>query len=93
MPGHGELDADPFDAKKHRDPRCLIVGCFYRDQRIALVFDGFDLFQQQLEPVQLPVDLISHVLRQRLSIAGSQFLKAPASILVERLVVGHTLRE
>src|SRR4051812_20173373 len=60
---------------------------------IALGFDGLDLFDQELEPVELPADLGLQALRKGATIARDQLLKPLPAVAVQRLVVADPLGE
>src|SRR3954466_15169484 len=60
---------------------------------IALGFDGLDLFDQELEPVEFPADLGLQALRKRATIARDQRLKPLPAVSVQGLVVADPLGE
>jgi len=68
----GELRADALEVERHG---CRRVGSLRREERSALVLDDFDLFDDQLEPVELSIDLRSDVSCQNASIAGSELFE------------------
>src|SRR4051794_32443606 len=60
---------------------------------IALGFDSLDLFDQQLEPVELAADLGLQALRKGATIARDQRLKPLPAVAVQGLVVANPLGE
>src|SRR5215212_11137612 len=60
---------------------------------IALGFDSLDLFDQELEPVELPADLGFQALRKRATIARDQLLKPLPTVAMQGLVVADPLGE
>src|SRR5215210_4482169 len=62
-------------------------------QGIPLGFDSLDLFDQELEPVELPADLGLQALRKGATIARDQRLKPLATVAVQGLVVADPLGE
>src|SRR4051812_6396448 len=60
---------------------------------IPLGFDSLDLFDQELEPVELPSDLGLQALRKGATIARDQFLEPLSTIAVQGLVVADPLGE
>src|SRR3954467_12248425 len=63
------------------------------EQCIPLGFDGLDLFDQELEPIELPADLGLQALRKGATIARDQFLKPLSTVSVQGLVVADPLGE
>ena len=59
---------------------------------IPLGFDSLDLFDQELEPIELPADLGLQALRKGATIARDQFLKPLPSVAVQGLVVADPSR-
>src|SRR3954464_6135118 len=60
---------------------------------IPLGFDSLDLFDQELEPVELAADLDLQALRKGATIARDQLLKPLATVSVQGLVVADPLSE
>src|SRR5205085_11213386 len=60
---------------------------------IPLGFDSLDLFDQELEPIELPADLGLQALRKGATIARDQFLKPLSTVAVQGLVVADPLGE
>src|SRR3954466_7196198 len=60
---------------------------------IPLGFDSLDLFDQELEPVELPADLGLQALRKRATIARDQLLKPLPAVPVQGFVVADPLGE
>src|SRR5881227_2588394 len=60
---------------------------------IPLGFDSLDLFDQELEPIELPSDLGLQALRKGATIARDQFLKPLSTVAVQGLVVADPLGE
>src|SRR5690349_7427396 len=60
---------------------------------IPLGFDSLDLFDQELEPIELPADLGLQALRKGATIARDQFLEPLPSVAVQGLVVADPLGE
>src|SRR3954453_5963854 len=60
---------------------------------IALGFDSLDLFDQELEPVELLSDLGLQALRKGAAIARDQLLTPLATVSVQGLVVADPLGE
>src|SRR3954454_24564874 len=63
------------------------------EQCIPLVFNSLDLFDHELEPVELPADLGLQALWKRATIARDQFLEPLPAVAVQRLVVADPLGE
>src|SRR3954454_20676280 len=63
------------------------------EQGIPLGFDSLDLFDQELEPIELPADLGLQALRKGATIARDQFLKPLSTVAVQGLVVADPLGE
>src|SRR3954471_1672145 len=63
------------------------------EQGIPLGFDSLDLFDHELEPVELPTDLGLQALWKRATIARDQFLEPLPAVAVQRLVVADPLGE
>src|SRR5215207_6253253 len=62
-------------------------------QGIPLGFNSFDLFDQELEPIELAADLGLQALRKRATIARDQRLEPLATVSVQGLVVADPLGE
>src|SRR4051794_3045249 len=60
---------------------------------IALGFDSLDLFDHELEPIELPADLGLQALRKGATIARDQVLKPLSTVAVQGLVVADPLGE
>jgi len=60
----GKLGSDALNVEQHRR-RCWRGGVFRGQQHIPLGLHGFDLLEQQLEPVKLTANLCLQMLRQR----------------------------
>jgi hypothetical protein len=60
---------------------------------IPLGLDSLDLFDQELEPVELPADLGLQAVRKGATIARDQRLKPLATVSVQGLVVADPLGE
>ena len=60
-------------------------------QGIALGLNSLDLFDQELEPVELPADLGLQALRKGATIARDQLLKPLPAVSVQGLVVADPL--
>ena len=63
------------------------------EQGIPLGLDSLDLFDQELEPVELPSDLGLQAIRKRATIARDQLLKPLPTVAVQGLVVADPLGE
>src|SRR4051794_6780999 len=63
------------------------------EQCIPLGFNSLDLFDHELEPVELPADLGLQALRKGATIARDQFLKPLSTVAVQGLVVADPLGE
>ena len=63
------------------------------EQGIPLGFDSLDLFDHELEPIELPADLGLQALRKGATIARDQFLKPLSTVAVQGLVVADPLGE
>src|SRR3954451_11964773 len=63
------------------------------EQCIPLGFNSLDLFDHELEPVELPSDLGLQALWKGAAIARDQFLKPLPAVAVQRLVVADPLGE
>src|SRR4051812_10018431 len=61
------------------------------EQGIPLGFNSLDLFDHELEPVELPADLGLQALWKRATIARDQFLEPLPAVAVQRLVVADPL--
>ena len=62
-------------------------------QRVPLSLHGFDLLEQQFEPIELAVDLRLEMRRQGTTIAGLEFFQPLVPITAQRLVSGYALTE
>ena len=62
-------------------------------QGIPLGFDSLDLFDHELEPIELPADLGLQALRKGATIARDQLLKPLPAVSVQGLVVADPLGE
>src|SRR4051794_21018987 len=62
-------------------------------QGIALGLDSLDLFDQELEPIELPSDLGLQALWKRATIARDQRLKPLSTVAVQGLVIADPLGE
>src|SRR6185503_6612277 len=60
---------------------------------IPLGFDSLDLFDQELEPIELPADLGLQALRKGATIARDQLLEPLATVSVQGLVIADPLGE
>ena len=88
----GELRPDALDVEQHRYRRWrgdLLRG----QQRVPLGLHGFDLLEQQFEPIELTADLDLKMHRQGTAIARPQFVEPSPTIATQRLVSGHALGE
>src|SRR3954467_10577880 len=63
------------------------------EQCIPLGFNSLDLFDHELEPVELPADRGLQALWKRATIARDQFLEPLPAVAVQRLVVADPLGE
>src|SRR5947209_16844226 len=88
----GELGSDARNLEQHRR-QCWRGGVFRGQQHIALGLHGFDLLEQQFEPVELTANLRLQMLRQRTAVAGLELFQALAPITAPRLVSGYLLGE
>ena len=77
-----------LEVEKHCRRR---VGSLLRDERSARGLDGFDLFNDQLEPVELTIDLRSDVNCKNTSIASSEIFEPFAPVATYRLISSNTL--
>ena len=90
----GKFWTDPSQTDQYRLWRWRLVGlCCRGEQGVPFRFDGLDLPDKQLEPIELAVDLTFEMRRQRTPIARLQLVEPLASIAAQRLVVGDALRE
>src|ERR1019366_3450793 len=90
----GELGTDAFDGVQHRLWRQRSFGLRrWLEQGVPLGLDGLDLFNQQLNSMELAADLSLEMRRQRTPIARLQLVEPLASIATQRLVVRYALGE
>ena len=68
----GELGTDTLEVEKHCGRS---VDSLLRDKCSALILDGFDLLNDQLQPVELSIDLRSDTSSENASIACSEIFE------------------
>src|SRR3954453_8426774 len=90
----GRLGSDASQRQQHGRWRWHI-GARLRlgQQGIPLGLDSLDLFDQELEPVELPSDLGLQALRKGATIARDKFLEPLPAVAVQGLVVADPLGE
>src|SRR3954447_18560521 len=90
----GRLGSNAFQRQQHGRWRWHAGARLRLGQHgIPLVLDSLDLFDQELEPVELPADLGLQALRKGATIARDQFLKPLPAVSVQGLVVADPLGE
>src|SRR3954468_18142254 len=90
----GRLGSNPFQRQQLGRWRWYAGARLRLGQHgIPLGFDSLDLFDQELEPVELPSDLGLQALRKGATIARDQFLEPLPAVSVQGLVVADPLGE